>query len=261
MYLPRSADWELHASFFCLNTFWEFPEMEVLLDALESGAAPEYWGEGSVVSSSYDRGALRAYFADHTDPTEGRPPLVVKRSQAPRYIARINVGNTVHPHSIHLTSDYRHGAKELESLFRLADVVASRLRVELATIDLARLGQAESRMVVGATTEHLGAYIHGGPHAIWVRTYFGPRVVDLGGGMDRWTQCGGLWRTLPNGTLVLDLDRTPWERDPAELKAVQAALLARLIRSTGVFRIDGDVSSRTVPGPRWQPPPDSSWPK
>ena len=261
MHIPKSADWEVHASFFCLDNFWEFREMEVLLDALERDAAPEFWGEGGIVGSRYERPKIQAYFADHADPGEGRPPLVLKRSSQPRYVARVNVGNTVHPHSIHLTSDYRHGENEIESLFGVADVLASRLRLDFATIDLARLGQAESRMVIGATTEHLGAYIHGGPHAIWVRTYIGPRVVQLGGGMERWTSCGGLWRTLSNGTLALELDRTAWRREPEELKAVQVDLLPRLIQSTGVFRIDGDVSSKTVAGPRWQAPPGASWPR
>lgn len=187
--------------------------------------------------------------------------MTLKRSTPPRYMALVNVGNAVHPHSVHITSDLRHSEGECEELFELVDAIALQLRVDFATVDLARSGQdPQTRMVSGGTTVHLGAYLDGGPEAIWVRTYFGPRLVELAGGPARWPGVGGSWRELANGTLVLDVIREPLLRLPEELKAAQMALLPGLRHATGIFRVDDEPTSRPTRGPRWQPPPSARWP-
>src|SRR5215216_4402402 len=176
--LPPDQDWRLFLSGFFLDDFWEVAQAMHFLEVLECGAPPEFWGPGEVIIGKYNRADIQRYLLDNQAPSDGRPPLQLKRTTAPRYRAVLNVGNAVHPHSFHLTSDLRHTETELPLLFALGDTLASTQNIEFGTIDINRAEQGpETRMLRSGTTSNLDVYIELGLYTIWVRNYFGARVV------------------------------------------------------------------------------------
>jgi hypothetical protein len=262
MAIPADQDYKFQCSLFSLLNFWEFHEFARVLNVLESVAAPEYFGDSDILHSDYDRTAIEHWFQQTRDPREGRPSFELKRSSVPRYSMSINVGNTVHPHSLHLLSHVRHQAGELEQLFALADALATDLEIDFGSVDLYREGSEQDALVVpGGTAEHLGLYIENGPRDVWVRTYFGTRLVMLAGSEPALKSAGGIWRRLRTGVLALDLAASPWDRSPEELKAAQVAIAPKLRQQSGIFAVrDGNTFGDDIPGPRWQPPLNASWP-
>ena len=265
-FLSKEEDWRFYSSTFCLDDLSEFDQCEKLLDALESVAAPEYWGDrdGAIVGP-YDRKAIAEFFkAQQTGEGGTRFRMSLKRSSAPRYMAVVNVGTTVHPHSVRLEGTMRHSEGEVEQLFQVVDTIAESMHVDFASIDINREGQDPStRMLRSGTSENLDWYIDVGPGMIWVRTYFGPRVIALAAEHDVWTSCGGIWRPSKNGVMVLDLHEQPWAAAPKDLKAVHQEVFPKLVERTGVFYfIDDDDDNADYPPrpPRWQPPPGAKWP-
>jgi hypothetical protein len=261
--LPPERDYSFHFTLFSLGSFWEFKSLSTVLDLLDGASAPpERLGENDIFHSPYTRAALKRWFRETRDPKEGRPPLSLKRLASPAYMATVNVGNAVHPHSIHLESGFRHREGDLEALFALADALAAGPDTDFASIDLGRDGAPPTlAMLREASTEHLGAYIENGPGTVWTRTYFGPRLLAAAGGKARFTGAGGRWRALPGGVLALDLAPRPWLLSPKELKAAQRAVSSRLKKSTGIFAVpNGNKFGDDVPGPRWSPPPGALWP-
>jgi hypothetical protein len=264
MFLDKAKDWRFYSSTFCLDDLWQWESCSKLLDVFEGVARPEFWGEGDVISGDYDRPAIRRYFEENSDPERGRSAIKLKRSSPPRFIANVNVGNPIHPHSVHLDSEHRHEAGEIEQLFLLADALASRMSIDFATIDINREGQdRKTRMLTSGTTTNLEPYISFGPGMIWVRNYFGPRLVRLGGGAAAFTRSGGFWRTLEDGTISLDVVERPWTASPEALKEAQNVVLRNLIRNTGIFHREPDDENAAYPpepGPKWEAPPGARWP-
>jgi hypothetical protein len=262
MRLPKDQDYAFRCTVFSLRNFWDFHQASVLLSAIEGVAAPEYYGEADIVHSDYDRREIQRWFRENQDPLEGRPSLELRRGTAPRYSISINVGNGVHPHSVHLTSNLRHEVGELAKLFELADAIADDADVDFGSVNLYREGTPKATVLVdGGTAENLGGYIHNGPGDVWARTYFGLRLVTLAGSEAAFTGSPGNWRRLKSGVLVLDLDPAPWDRTPDELKAAQLNVAPPLKARTGIFAVpDGNDFGDDVPGPRWQPPAGWLWP-
>jgi len=262
MRLPKDQDYAVHCVVFSLRNFWDFQQLSRLLSSIEAVAEPEYFGEGDIVHSDYDRGEIQRWFRENQDPVEGRPSLELRRGTAPRYSISVNVGNGVHPHSVHLTSNLRHEVGELAKLFELADAIADDAEVDFGSINLYRQGSPKDvQLVEGGTFENLGSYIHNGPSDVWARTYFGLRLVALAGNESAFTGTLGKWRRLKRGVLVLDLDPAPWDRSPDELKAAQLAIAPALKARTGIFAVpDGNDFGDDVPGPRWEPPAGWLWP-
>jgi hypothetical protein len=259
MFLPQDQDWRFYSRSFLLDDLWQWPAAEKALHALESVAAPEYWGEGTILSDDYRIADIERHFRDNADPDVGRAGITIKRSKPPRYTAWLNVTNYSYPHLIKITSNLRHSEGELEQLFHLVDALSGSVEVDFGTIDLNREGQDPStRMLPEGTGMNLEPYIDSGPEMIWVRNYIGPRVVALAKDYESWQRSGGLWRHLPNGELVLDLDQKPWDAKPETLKAAQQSILPKLIAGTGVFHPYDDSDDPVYPappGPRWKPPP------
>jgi hypothetical protein len=262
MRLLKGQDYAVHCTVFSLRNFWDFQQLSRLLSSIEAVAAPEYFGEADIVHSDYDRSEIQRWFRQSQDPVEGRPSLELRRGTTPRYSISVNVGNGVHPHSVHLTSNLRHEVGELAKLFELADAIADDAEVDFGSVNLYREGAAKAaRLVEGGTFENLGPYIHNGPSDVWARTYFGLRLVALAGNESAFMGSPGKWRRLKSGVLVLDLDPAPWDRTPDELKAAQLAVAPTLKVRTGIFAVpDGNEFGDDVPGPRWQPPAGWLWP-
>jgi hypothetical protein len=263
MLLPPDQDWCLFLSGFFLDDFWEVAQAIHFLEVLEQGAAPEFWGPGEVIIGKYNRADIHRYLLDNQDPSDGRPPLQLKRTTAPRYRAVLNVGNAVHPHSFHLTSDLRHTEAELPLLFALGDALASTQNIEFATIDINRAEQApETRMLRSGTTSNLDIYLELGFYTIWVRNYFGARVVALAGGSNAFQVKGAIMRPLQNLAVAVDLHATPWLATPEELKAAQLQALPGLRERTGLFYTTTSPEKMYpgIPGRNWKPPPGARWP-
>jgi hypothetical protein len=262
MRLKKSDEYEFHCALYSLRSFWQYAEFASVLTVLEGVAVPEYFGEDDIVHSDYDRSEIARWFKQTDDPSEGRPPFVLKRAAVPRYSMSVNVGNAVHPHSIHLSSTLRHEAGELEKLFELADALADDADLDFGSVNLYREGSAaESDLGEGGEFEDLGDYIANGPKLVWVRTFFGLRLITLAGSAAAFTGAGGSWRRLTSGVLALDLDARPWERTPEELRAAQLTIAPNLRARTGIFAVpDGNAFGDDVPGPRWQPPAGALWP-
>jgi hypothetical protein len=175
----------------------------------------------------------------------------------------VNVGNAVHPHSIHMVSNLRHQPGELEQLFGIADTLAATLDIDFGSVDIYRIGaKPDLQIVSSGSAEHLGLYIDKGPRDVWVRTFFGPRLVALAGGPEAFAVDGAIVRPFTNGALAVDLHATPWLADPAELKAAQQQVLPQLRASTGLFYTGKrlDLSYPGTPGANWQSPPGARWP-
>jgi hypothetical protein len=256
-YLPPERDWRFYFTGYFLNDFWNVEQASLVLAGLEPIAAPEYWGFDDVIYGAYERSAVERQLREMQDPKEGRPPMYLKRSSAPKYRADVNVGNGIHPHSLHIRSDLRHEEGGLPKLFSAADTLTSFLDVDFATIDINRQGQPpETRMRRSGTTENLNRYIKWGLSNIWVRTYFGRRLVELAGGVTAFKVKGAIVRPQSNGSVALDLHATPWLADAAELKATQEQVLPQLLKKTGLFYPD----TTAVPAPKWQRPPGWQWP-
>jgi len=259
-FLPKDADWRFTASVFCLNDLSLWPNANLVASAFEAVAAPEYWGEDSQVSDDYSRRAIEQHFAKAA-PGDNRYPLILKRATVPRYTASVNIGNTIHPHSVHIDSSLRHAEGELEKLFGLVDRLAESLEIDFASIDIFREGQARgTRIDSSGHGENLSPYIRVGPQWIWIRTYIGPRLVALAGGARVWHDCGGLWRYLNNGVMVLDLKEKPWLSTPEELKAEHDQLMPRVLARTGIFHYE-DEDEEEIAGLRWRAPPGAKWPR
>jgi hypothetical protein len=262
MAIPKEEDYYFQCSLFSLLNFWEFHQLVRLLGVLERVAPPEYFGDSDVVHSDYDCAAIEGWFQQTSSPKEGRPSLELKRSTHPRYSMSVNVGNAVHPHSIHMVSNLRHQPGELEQLFGIADTLAATLDIDFGNVDIYRIGaKPDLQIVSSGSAEHLGLYIDNGPRDVWVRTFFGPRLVALAGGAALATVQGGHWRQLAMGVLAADLTATPWRSTPEELKAAHVEFAPRLQAASGIFATrNGNRFGDDVPGPLWQPPPDARWP-
>jgi hypothetical protein len=263
--LPPEKDWRFFLSHYYLEDFWEIPRALRFLAILDQSAAPpEFWGPGEVLVGKYDRAELERYLLANQDPKESRPPLQLKRTAPPRYRANLNVGNGVHPHSFHLVADLRHREGELPELFTLADTLASSLDLEFGTIDINREGQdPATRMLRSGMTPNLDIYIELGFDTLFVRNYFGLRLVRCAGGPQAFAVGGAIVRPFANGTLAVDLHATPWLADPADLKAAQQQVLPALRASTGLFYAPKKPHQLYpgTPGPNWQSPPGARWPK
>lgn len=261
MPIPKEREWKLHSALYSLQWLSSMEQVSPVLDALGEVAPPQWWGEGGIFSDAYSRESIGEWFRRTVD-REGRTErttLMLKRSSAPRYIATVNVGNWVHPHSVHLTSEMRHEDGDFASLFAVTDLLASRLELEFGSIDLRREAQdPETMLCRTGDAEHLGVYIDQGPSRLWARTYFGRRLLQLGGGAKAFMASRGRWRTLEGGALALDLVAEPWNAEPAVLKAAQQELMPALSKATGLFAGDGPYP---CPGPKWAPPPNARWPQ
>jgi hypothetical protein len=260
--LPPEQDWRLFLSAFFLNDFWDVAQALHFLEILEQQSAPEFWGPGEVIIGKYNRADIQRYLLDNQTPSDGRPPLQLKRTTAPRYRAVLNVGNAVHPHSFHLTSDLRHEEGELPDLFTLGDALASSLDLEFATIDVNRAEQdPATRMLRSGTSSNLDIYLELGFYTIFARSYFGDRVVRLAGGSHAFHVEGAIVRFLKNHAVALDLHPTPWLAKPEELKATQLQVLPMLRDRTGLFYATvGEKLYPGTPGRNWKPPPGARWP-
>jgi hypothetical protein len=262
--LPPEQDYRFFFSAFFHEDFWELAQALRFLAVLESTAAkPEFWGPGGVLAGKYMRLDLERYLLENHDPRESRPPLRLKRSTAPRYQADLNVGNGVHPHSFHLTSDLRHQDGELKALFDMADVLASAFLIEFGTVDINREAQPpETRLLRSGTTANLDVFVELGFHDIWARNYFGPRTVELAGGLPAFQVEGAIVRMLVNGAVALDLHPEAWTADPADLKKQQQLILPQLKARTGLFyATEGEKLYPGVPGRNWKSPPDARIPR
>ncbi len=263
--LAPDKDWRFFLSVYSLDDLWDVARALHFLEILEQSIAPpEFWGPGDVLVGKYDRREVERYLRANQDPKESRPPLQLKRSTAPRYRASLNVGNGIHPHSFHLTADLRHTAEELLQLFSLGDTLSSSINLEFGTIDINRDGQDPvTRMLRSGMTPNLDIYIELGFHTLFVRNYFGLRVVRLAGGPQAFTVDGAIVRTFANGALAVDLHAAPWLADPVELKAAQQQVLPQLRATTGLFYITKSLDQLYPgsPGSSWQSPPGARWPK
>lgn len=256
-FLPPEQDWRFYFTGFFLEDFWKVDQVARLLACLEPICAPEFWGVEDLLHGPYQRATVERHLHDNADPKVGRAPLYLKRSSAPKYRANLNVGCGIHPHSLHLRSDLRHGDGDLHKLFSAADTLTSFLDVDFATIDLNRQGQPpETRMLRSGFGENLDRYIKWGLSNLWVRNYFGKRLVDLAGGVNAFKVKGAIVRPQSNGSVAVDFHDKPWEADAAELKAQQQKILPQLLAKTKLFYPD----TRTVPAPKWQRPPGWQWP-
>jgi hypothetical protein len=255
--LQPDKDWRFFLSLYYLDDFWDVARALQFLQLLDQSIAPpEFWGPGDVIIGKYDRAEIQ-------DPKEGRPPLQLKRVTPPRYRGKLNVGNAVHPRSFHLNADLRHTEGELLQLFTLGDTLASSLSLEFATLDINREGQdPATRMLRSGMTPNLDIYIELGFYTLFVRNYFGARLVRLAGGPEAFAVDGAIVRPFTNGALAVDLHATPWLADPAELKAAQQQVLPQLRASTGLFYTGKrpDLSYPGTPGANWQSPPGARWP-
>jgi hypothetical protein len=263
--LDQYKDWRFFLSLYLLDDLWEVTRALQFLEILDQSIAPpEFWGPGDVLVGKYDRREVERYLLANQDPKESRPPLQLKRTTTPRYRANLNVGNGIHPHSFHLNADLRHADGELPQLFSLGDMLASSVNLEFATIDINREGQdPATRMLRSGMTPNLDIYIELGFHTLFVRNYFGARLVRLAGGPQAFTVDGAIVRPFANGALAVDLHATPWLADPGELKAAQQQVLPQLRATTGLFYSTKrpDQMYPGSPGSNWQSPPGARWPK
>ncbi|WP_152622183.1 hypothetical protein [Archangium violaceum] len=232
------------------RTPWEWKG--ALIDAFERNPtfAPTHWGQSARVREPYQRDALER-FCDEEGKQEDPSLPTLRRTQRPLYTANWSLGDG--PGWLEVEAQMMLGPEEAAPYFDFANQLASVLPLEFGLVDIAFEGAPRALAMNPSGQQHVDAYVECGPTTLFTRTYFGPRLIKLMGGLPILEGSGGVVQRLANGVVALDLVANPWQVVEAkELKQHQQQVLGKLL-PTDIFMRPDELFSE--PGPRWVPPP------
>jgi hypothetical protein len=223
---------------------------EKLLVLLEQDPvlSPTHWGAGAGLRDPYERAAV-------LEAVRGAAPgeLVphVRRMRPIQYEAWWYSTHGVLS-SVQLESRLPMVPEAPRALCEAMSRLASVLPVDYGHVDLRFKPQERSTsMKPGSSYDHLGFYGRCGPEALFPRTFLGPRLLNMVGGVEALRVLGTALQPLDNGVWQLDLLPEPWSSGPVSLKQAQLPAQAEL-RLAGLLTqsVDG---WKSAPGSRWRP--------
>lgn len=222
-----------------------------LLSALdaEEYLAPKRWGPSFGVRDPYDHAAILAHVAGTQSVV-----LVLRRARPIQMVTDI-VGGREGLSSVVISLTPLAGGIDADAaarVFAAFDRIVAAVGVEYGIVDVRFLDQPPETYLCSSGGVHPDGYIDSGPETMFARTYFGARVAALFGGAEVLAHTVDTTRTLGD-TLVVDLVDAPWTADPATLKRAQVRIERALLLVGILARRKGKW--RTIPGPRWVPPP------
>jgi hypothetical protein len=224
--------------------------VEKLLTLLEQDPVlpPTHWGAGMGLRDPYERAAVLEAVRS-AEPGELVPH--VRRLRPVRYEAWWYSEQAVLS-SFQLESRLPIVPEAPRALCEAMSRLASVLPVDYGHVDLRFEPQERSTyMDPSGSFDHLGFYGRLGPETLYPRTFFGPRLLNMVGGVDALRVLGPALQPLDNGVWQLDLVPEPWSSEPVSLKQAQLPAQAEL-RLAGLLTqsVDG---WKSAPGARWRP--------
>ncbi|ATB41981.1 hypothetical protein CYFUS_007457 [Cystobacter fuscus] len=233
------------------RTPWEWKD--VLLDKFERHPtfAPTHWGQSARVREPYRREELERFCGEEGEREDPSLPTL-RRTQRPLYVASWSLGDG--PGWLEVEARMMLEPEESASYFDFANHLASALPLEFGLVDIAFQGVPRALAMNPSGRQHVDVYVECGPTTLFARTYFGPRLIKLMGGLPALEGSGGVVHRLGNGVVALDLVATPWQAEAKALKQHQKQVLEKLL-PTGIFMRREQLFSE--PGPRWVPPSTS----
>jgi hypothetical protein len=226
-----------------------------LLDIFESDPAtrPTHWAESLGLRDPYDRATITAAVLGAG--AEGIAPTLKLAHPPFRYEATwFRDGDMQVLHSLQIETRGPIDAGIVSLFVAFVGRFVNSLSLEWGHIDVRFDGQPQATCTKpGGSYDHLGYYMRVGPTALFPRTFFGRRLLELAPNVESIVEGAGLpHQELPNGCLQVDLALDPWSSAPQMLKEAQAAAQAALQPVGLLARPEREWDY--LPGAAWRPP-------
>lgn len=226
-----------------------------LLAAFESDPsfAPTHWAPATGLRDPYDRAAILAAVQNAGE--DGIVPTVMRTRAPSRYTAHWHGdGDGDLLFALYIETRGAFDAEIAPAFVEFVGHVATVLPIEWGHID-ARFADQDptTYMKSSGSYDHLGYYFRVGPTALFARTFFGARLLELAPQVVPIIATMGLpTERIANGGLRLDLAPKPWNCEPSVLKRAQEAVHTVLAPTSLLARPDGQ--GKYFAGLAWLPP-------